>query len=109
MEDYKGVRVGPKMQGDYVELNSNRVTRFKLCVYGAIGLFISLHIILMSVLVSNLVNIAPEVEATLADVKVMVPEMRRTLLDLGQLLPEITSGMSVLKQLCAEVPNCSYV
>ena len=95
------------MQTDYNELNNGR-SRLQFCIYIGIGLFISLHIILMSVLVSNLVAIAPEVQTTLADVKVILPEMRRTLLDLGQLVPEITSGMNVLKQLCAEAPNCSY-
>lgn len=94
------------MQTDYDELNTRRVTRLQLCVYIGVGLFISLHIILMSVLVSNLVSIAPEVQTTLADVKVMVPEMRRTLLDLGKILPEIKSGMSALDQLCKASPDC---
>ena len=83
------------MQTDYDELNTHRVSRLQLVIYIGVGLFISLHIILMSVLVSNLVDIAPEVQTTLADVKVILPEMRRTLLDLGQLVPEITSGMNV--------------
>ena len=96
------------MQTEYDELNTRSVTRTRLCLYSAIGLFISLHIILMSVLVSKLVSIAPEVQTTLADVKVMVPEMRRTLLDLGKMMPDITSGMNVLEQLCNASPDCTY-
>lgn len=107
--DYKGPFLHTNMQVDYDELNNNRVTRLQLCVYIGIGLFISLHIILMSVLVSNLVSIAPEVQTTLADVKILVPQMHKTLVELGRMLPEIKTGMDVLKQLCAEAPNCSYV
>jgi len=96
------------MQSEYDELNVRSVTRTQWCVYVAIGLFISLHIILMSVLVSNLVSIAPEVQTTLVDIKVMVPEMHRSLMELGQILPEIKSGMNVLEQLCKASPDCSY-
>ena len=96
------------MQSDYDELNTNRATRTQLAVYIAFGLFISLHIILMSVLVSNLVSIAPEVQTTLADVNILVPQMQKTLVELGRMLPEIKTGMDVLKQLCVEAPNCSY-
>lgn len=96
------------MQTEYDELNARSVTRTQWCIYVAIGLFISLHIILMSVLVSNLVSITPEVQTTLVDVKEMVPEMRRSLLELGKIIPEITSGMNVLKQLCNASPDCTY-
>jgi hypothetical protein len=96
------------MQSEYDELNNYRVNRLQLCIYIGIGLFISLHIILMSVLVSNLVSIAPEVQTTLADVKILVPQMHKTLVELGRMLPEIKTGMDVLKQLCEEAPNCSY-
>lgn len=93
------------MQTDYNELNNGR-SRLQFCIYIGIGLFISLHIILMSVLVSNLASITPEIQTTLNDVKVMVPEMRTTLVELGRMLPEIKMGMNVLEQLCKANPDC---
>lgn len=96
------------MQTDYDELTHNRPTRLQLAIYIGIGLFISLHIILMSVLVSNLVAIAPEVQTTLSDVKILVPQMHKTIVELGRMLPEIKTGMNVLEQLCNTTPSCTY-
>jgi|TARA_B110000977_G_scaffold25504_1_gene31461 hypothetical protein len=93
------------MRTSFEEL-SERQSPYNLCLLITIGVFVLLHIILMSVLVGTLSKIAPEVQSTLADVNIIMPEMRRSLLDLGQLLPEIKMGMSVLRQLCADNQNC---
>ena len=85
---------------------SDRPT-YNICILVAVGVFVLLHIILMSVLVGTLSKIAPEVQSTLSDVNIIMPEMRRSLLDLGQLLPEIKMGMAVLRQLCTSNPNCT--
>ena len=93
------------MRTHFEEL-SERSTPYNICILVTVGIFVLLHIILMSVLVGTLSNIAPEVQSTLSDVNIIMPEMRRSLTELGQMLPEIQMGMKVLRQLCADNPNC---
>lgn len=82
--------------------------RNRLVIGIAVGMFVTLHIVLMSVLVSNLVAIAPEINHTLYDVNHMMPQMQTNLIELGRMLPEIKQGLHVMKQLCDATPDCSY-
>lgn len=82
-------------------------SRLRTLMGVGICIFVTLHIILMSVLVSNMVSIAPEVQTTLSEVKILVPQMHKTLVELGRMLPEIKTGMDILKQLCDASSDCS--
>jgi hypothetical protein len=101
------------METNFRELSSNHPqvqSNFNYrCLQIAFGIFVTLHIILMAVIVGSISAIAPEVKTTLNDVNVLVPQMHTTLVELGRMLPEIKLGMSVLEQLCNESPQCSYV
>lgn len=94
------------MEAPYINLDQPPA-RPRVVIGAGICIFVTLHIILMAVLVSNLVSIAPEVQTTLKDVKILVPQMHTTLVELGRMLPEIKTGMNVLKQLCDASSDCS--
>tara|TARA_B110000879_G_C11163244_1_gene510043 strand:+ start:2414 stop:2704 length:291 start_codon:yes stop_codon:yes gene_type:complete len=94
------------MEAEFFPLHNQNWSRQNVGKYSCIVVFLLFHIIILTVLVTSIASIAPEVQTTLKDVQVIMPEMRRTLLDLGQLIPEIKTGMNILKQLCQQDPAC---
>ena len=76
--------------------------------YVGIGLVLSLHIILTSIIVSNVLYIVPEINRTLQEVNIIVPEIKLSLSDVVEMLPEMKHGLKVLKQLCEHSPNCDF-
>lgn len=92
------------MQTEFLPLREQ--IRTNPVTYICVGCLLITHLILMTILVTSIAVIAPEVKATLSDVQVVMPEMRRSLIDLGEMLPEIKTGMNILSQLCTISETC---